>query len=113
MTRDQKIYRAAYLIASMVLGLVFLLGFQKVLYPQEFARAVYSFDLLPDFLIKPFAFIVPWIELICALSLLCIPKFRIPALWISLFLLFSFTVAILINLLRGQEIHCGCFGTFF
>lgn len=113
MTRDQKIYRAAYWIASILLGLVFLAGYRKVLHPLEFARAVYGFYLLPDVLIKPFAYVVPWVELICAVSLLCIPKWRVPALRMSLMLLLAFTGAILISLLRGLEVHCGCFGTLF
>jgi hypothetical protein len=52
----------------------------------------------------------PWLEIVCAACLLFIPRFRIPALWVVLFLLIGFTAAIAINLWRGSEFGCGCFG---
>jgi len=45
----------------------------------------------------------------CAVILLCIPKYRVAALWLVLFLLVLFTSGLVINLLRGSPFSCGCF----
>jgi hypothetical protein len=111
MTRDQKTYRLAYWLASWIIGLLLLSGFQKILYPAEFSLAVYRFHLLPHFLVNPVALYVTWLEMICAVCLLFIPRYRIAALWIVLVLLAMFTGAIAINLLRGSSFSCGCFST--
>jgi uncharacterized membrane protein YphA (DoxX/SURF4 family) len=109
--RDQKIHRAAYLLASGIIGLLLLSGCHKLLYPADFALAVYRFHLLPGVLVNAVALYVSWLELVCAVCLLLVPRCRIAALWIVLVLLAVFTVAIAINLLRGSTFGCGCFGS--
>ena len=110
MTRDRKIYRLIYWIASVVLAAVLLSGFHKLLYPADFAVSVYRFHLLPGFLVNPAAIYLPWLEAVCAVCLLFIPRFRPAALWIVLVLLVLFTAAIGISLIRGSAFGCGCFG---
>lgn len=111
MTRDQKIYRAAYLLASGIIGLLLLSGYHKLLYPDDFALAVYRFHLLPGFLVNGVSLYFAWLEVSCALCLLLVPRYRVAALWIALGLLAVFTVGIAINLLRGSTFGCGCFGS--
>jgi hypothetical protein len=108
-TRDRKVYRLAYWIASVVLAAVLLSGFQKLLYPADFALAVYRFHLLPDALVNVTALYLPWLEAACALCLVCIPRYRTAALWIVMALLVLFTAGIVVNLLRGTAFGCGCF----
>lgn len=110
MMRGQQIYRLSYWIAATIIAAVFLLGSYKIFDPSEFIHAVCSFDLLPEVLIKPVAYLISWFEFICAVSLLCVPRFRRAALWGALVLLAVFTLVIAISLLRGLEIGCGCFG---
>ncbi len=110
MTRDQKICRLAYWIASFIMAAVLLSGYHKLLYPADFAVSVYRFHLLPGFLVNVAALYLPWLELVCALCLLFIPRYRGAALWIVLILLAGFTAAIGINLWRGSVFGCGCFG---
>ena len=111
MTRDQKIYRLTYWIASCIIGLILLSGYHKWLYPSEFALAVYRYHLLPDSLVNLASLYFPWLETICGVCLILIPRFRRAALWITLVLLLGLTGGIIINLLRGTPFGCGCFST--
>lgn len=111
MTRDQKIYRFAYWVACFILATTLLSGYHKVLYPADFALSVYRFHLLPDGLVNISAIYFQWLEVVCGLCLLLVPKFRVAALWILLILLIAFTGAIGINLIRGTAFSCGCFSS--
>ncbi|MEE9367582.1 MAG: MauE/DoxX family redox-associated membrane protein [Pontiella sp.] len=106
---DQKTYRLAYWIASVLIAAVLLSGYHKVLYPEDFALAVYRFHLLPDILVNMASLHFQWLETGCAICLLFIPRYRVAALWITLALLILFTGGIVINLLRGSVFSCGCF----
>jgi hypothetical protein len=109
-TRDQKIYQRTYWIASFIVAASLLAGYQKILFPADFAVSVYRFHLLPGALINLTALYLPWLELVCAVCLLGIPRCRASALWIVLILLAGFTAAIGINVWRGSVFGCGCFG---
>ena len=109
MTRDQKTYRLAYWLACFIVAATFLSGYHKILYPADFALAVYRFRLLPDFAVNAVSLWMQWLEVVCALCLLFVPKFRVAALWIALVLLVLFTGGIAVNLLRGSVFSCGCF----
>ncbi len=108
MTRDEKIYRCAEWVASVIIAAVLLMGFYKILYPADFALSVYRFHLLPNSMVNPAAIYLPWLEMVCAVCLF-IPRWRKAALWIVLTLLLLFTVGIIINLLSGNNFSCGCF----
>ena len=110
MTRDQKTYRMAYWLASYIIGAVLLSGYQKIFHPADFALSVYRFHLLPDFAVNLTALYITWLETLCGICLLAVPKFRVAALWIALFLFVAFTGGIAVNLLRGSAFGCGCFG---
>ena len=110
MNREQKMYRGAYWLASLIIALVMLSGYQKAFHPAEFSVAVYRFQLLPGGLVNLAALYLPWLEIMSALFLLFVPRYRVAALWIILFLLLIFTAAIGINLWRGTSFGCGCFG---
>ena len=109
MTRDQKVYRFTYWLACSILAVTFLSSYHKILYPADFALAVYRFHLLPDFMVNLVSLYFQWLEMVCAVCLLCIPKYRVAALWISLVLFILFTGGIAINLIRGTAFGCGCF----
>ncbi len=110
MTRDQKTYRLAYWIASFIIAATLLSGWHKILHPADFALAVYRYHLLPDFLVNMVSLFFPWLEVVTALALLFIPRFRVAALCLAMAILLLFTAGIAINLLRGTPFGCGCFG---
>jgi uncharacterized membrane protein YphA (DoxX/SURF4 family) len=103
--------RVAELAARVLLGLVFLLfGFDKVVHPDDFARAIDNYRLLPEILVNLVAVTLPWVECLCGLMLLCGQWVRSAAL-VSAFLLCVFILAVSITLVRGLDIECGCFNT--
>lgn len=104
-------YRIMEPAARILLGLVFLLyGFDKIFDPGDFARAISNYKILPEAFVNLVAVVLPWIEIACGLLLLSGQWVRSAAL-VSAFLLVVFVVAVSVALVRGLDIHCGCFHT--
>ena len=99
------------LCARMILGAVFIYAsIGKIIHPADFAKAVYNYQILPDTLINLTAVTLPWLELI--LGIFLILGFWLPgAVLLSNLLLVTFFGALVFNLSRGLDIHCGCFST--
>jgi len=99
------------LAARLFLAVVFLYAsVDKILHPVEFAKAVYLYQILPGPLINLAALILPWLELVLGLCLAAGIWLPGAVLW-SNALLGTFFAALLFNLFRGLDIHCGCFST--
>jgi len=93
----------------MGLGLVFIwASVDKIINPDQFAEMIYHYKILPEFLIHPVAIFLPWLELITG-ALLIIGLWEKTALIIFNLLIFVFMIALLSALIRGLDIHCGCF----
>jgi putative oxidoreductase len=106
--QNTGIYRVIELAARIVVGLVFLLyGLDKITHPDNFARAIANYRLLPEALVNLVAVTLPWVECVCGLLLLAGQWVRSAAL-VSAFLLSVFVVAVSITLARGLDIACGC-----
>ena len=106
--QNTGIYRVIELAARIVVGLVFLLyGLDKITRPDNFARAIANYRLLPEALVNLVAVTLPWVECVCGLLLLAGQWVRSAAL-VSAFLLGVFVVAVSITLARGLDIACGC-----
>ena len=99
------------LLFRIILGFVFIYAaVSKTAEPEDFARAISNYKLLPIFLINISAITLPWIELSCGLLLVFgISVKENSAILSSLLLIFI--IAITISLARGLNIDCGCFGT--
>jgi uncharacterized membrane protein YphA (DoxX/SURF4 family) len=113
MELDQNLrrYRVVESGIRVVLGLVFLLyGLDKVSQPDVFARSIANYRLLPEVFVNLMAVVLPWIEVLCGLLLIFGQWIRSAAL-VSGFLLVVFVIAVSITLVRGLDIHCGCFNT--
>ena len=109
----KKFLSNQYLLFTLrvILGLIFIYsGIIKIIDTSGFSNSIYNYKLLPDFLINLLAIILPWIELITGLLLLLGITIKENALIINT-LLIIFILAIIINLFRGLDINCGCFGT--
>jgi len=99
------------LCARLILGAVFIYAsIDKLLHPEAFATAVYNYQILPDFLINLTAIVLPWLELILGLFLIS-GLFREGSVCIVTVLMIVFSGAMIFNLARGLDIHCGCFNT--
>jgi uncharacterized membrane protein YphA (DoxX/SURF4 family) len=100
-----------FLIARLILGVVFIYAsMDKIAHPAAFAKDVFNYQILPEFLINVTALVLPWLELILGIFLL-IGLFREGTAWIATLLLVVFFGAMVFNLARGLDIHCGCFNT--
>lgn len=97
-------------LVCWITGLVFLTAcLPKIIQPAEFSVAIYRYQLVPHGVINVLAVFLPWLELVCAISLCVIPRLRRGALILVILMLIIFTAAISINLYRGIDIACGCF----
>ena len=94
-----------------VLGFIFTYAaIEKIAQPEEFARVIMNYRLLPLPSVNIVAIILPWIELLAGLGLIAGISIRSNAMLI-LFMLGIFSIAIVLALFRGLDISCGCFGT--
>jgi len=93
------------------LGAVFVYAaYDKILHPLDFAKAVYNYQILPDILVNLVALILPFLELFMGICLIL--GFWLPgATVISSGLMVVFISALVFNLFRGLDVHCGCFST--
>jgi uncharacterized membrane protein YphA (DoxX/SURF4 family) len=99
------------IIARLILGAIFIYAsIDKIIHPAAFAKAIYNYQILPDSLINLTAIVLPWLELILGLFLI-IGLFREGSACIVTVLMLVFFGAMIFNLARGLDIHCGCFGT--
>jgi putative oxidoreductase len=98
------------ILCRLILGSIFLYAsIEKIIDPQEFAIAIYNYQLLPDWAINLLAVMLPWLEVLVAACLIAGIYTRGAALLASLLFL-VFAVALTISLARGLDISCGCFG---
>ncbi|HVP36836.1 MAG TPA: MauE/DoxX family redox-associated membrane protein [Terriglobales bacterium] len=99
------------LLFRLIVGITFLYAsLDKIVHPDQFARIVYNYKILPGFLINIFAITLPWVELLCGVFLILGLFIEGSSTLISLVLV-SFIIALSVNFLRGVDIACGCFTT--
>ena len=101
--------RAAVVLSRLVLSAIFIYaGIGKIGRPSEFADAVLAFRILPVETVNVFAIILPWVELLCGLSIL----FGVGAASAGLLLAImnvAFIAAAVTAIVRGLHITCHCF----
>jgi len=99
------------LAARWILGLTFIYAsYNKILFPADFAKIIYGYDLFPTAFINLIAIILPFLELVTALALI-IGVYPRSAVSVINLLLVAFIILLSINLIRGHEFDCGCFAT--
>lgn len=97
--------------ARLLLGLIFIAAsIDKIWHPGAFAEAVYNYQVLPDAVVNLAAIVLPWVELVLG-ALLILGSWLPGAVLLANVLLISFFAALLFNVARGLDVHCGCFPT--
>ena len=92
-----------------ILGTIFIAAsYYKIVSPEVFAKAVYGYDLLPDYSINLIAIIFPYMECFSGLCLILGIYQRAAAILINAMLI-GFIILLSINLVRGHQFDCGCF----
>jgi len=107
----QKVLQNGWLelVSRWILGLTFIYAsYNKILFPADFAKIIYGYDLFPHALINLIAIILPFLELVAALALIS-GVYPRSAVSIINVLLAAFITLLSINLIRGHEFNCGCF----
>ena len=103
--------RPVQILARLLLGGIFIYAsLDKISHPREFAAIVANYGILPDFLLSLLALVLPWLELIAGLCLVCGLWVRSAAFLLSLLLL-AFILALGFNAARGVSLSCGCFSS--
>jgi uncharacterized membrane protein YphA (DoxX/SURF4 family) len=112
MTAGRLVGRAVLLVLRLVTaGLFIWAASVKLANPVKFLFSIKGFEVLPEHMLEPLTFMVPWIELVCAAALL-LGFWARPAAIVIGGMLLVFVGAILSVLIRGMSVDCGCFGDF-
>lgn len=103
--------RYVVLVFRLILAALFLTSaIGKLVDIERYSvDAVYDFGILPMVLARPFGLVMPFIELLCALGLLCGVLTRLSAFGVALMSV-AFFLAKGFLLAQGRNIECGCFG---
>ena len=105
-------FRARYLwrILDLIVGGIFIYaGVIKALEPVQFANDIDNYKTLPWFISVRLAFYLPWLEIVCGLTLIFRFLYR-GGLSILTALILIFVGATIAAKARGLDITCGCFG---
>ncbi len=84
-------------------------GIVKIRNPEAFIEIVKAYNLLPEELVVLWGIFLPYIELVTGLFLF-FGLWHKSAVLSSSVLFLIFAAAVSINILRGADIACGCFG---
>ena len=96
-----------YLLIRIVLGLVFIYaGAAKLIDPKAFARVISQYDILPEFLLAPFAIGLPAVEFLAGIGLIFNVRGSF-AIIASLLVLFVLVLGY--GVMNNMDIDCGCF----
>lgn len=98
-----------YYVGRILLGGIFLwASWEKILEPAAFLQIMANYRILPGSLVPFTAVVLPYLEGILGVLLIAGFRTRACALVAEL-LLGIFTIALILNLVRGVDVACGCF----
>ncbi|MGA2403965.1 MAG: MauE/DoxX family redox-associated membrane protein [Syntrophobacteraceae bacterium] len=99
----------SFLCMRLLLGTVFIAAsIDKIAHPSEFAKIVLNYQTLPGYLINIVAIVLPWLEALLGLFILC--GWWLPgATVVANLLLVAFFGALAQAVARGIDLTCGCF----
>lgn len=98
----------ALIFRLYIAGLFIYAGMYKINYAAEFAETIASYRMVPHWGVNVMAVVMPWVEVICGLLLVCGIRVRSCAVILG-GLLAVFTAGIAMNLVWDSPISCGCF----
>jgi putative oxidoreductase len=94
---------------KIFIGALFIISsVTKIPEPARFADSIANYKILPDFLLMPMAYTVPWIQLIAGVCII-LDIYAQSSAFILCGLLVVYIAAITSAFVRGFEIECGCF----
>lgn len=97
------------LFCRIIVGLMFIVvGVGKIAHPEDFAREIANYQILPNIFINAVAIFVPWIEFFAGTLLLFGIQMKASSLVIGAMTI-VFTTAVIIAIAKGLNIECGCY----
>ena len=103
--------RYLHYLFRLVLGGVFIwAGIIKITNPLGFAQDISNYQILPQSISFFLALFLPWIEVICGVFIITGLFLRSSSLFLC-GLLGGFLILIIVTLIRGIDVECGCFGS--
>jgi uncharacterized membrane protein YphA (DoxX/SURF4 family) len=103
--------RYFFVVSRLLLGGIFIAAAAgKIVHPAEFAKVIHNYQILPDSFINIAAIVLPWLEALLG-ALLAAGVWLPGAVALANLLLLCFFSALVFNLARGINVHCGCFST--
>jgi len=98
-----------YLVFRAVLGGIFIYsGSVKLMDTYKFAKVLYEYGILPDFLINPAAAGLPLVEIAAGLGLILNLKYSLETITLMLLM---FIGVLWFGILNNLNIDCGCFSS--
>lgn len=95
----------------LLLGMVFIFAsVDKIMQPAEFARIVSNYQLLPGAFVNGVAIMLPWLELFLGCFLI-MGRWLPGTVFLCNLLLITFFATLILNVVHGLDVHCGCFST--
>jgi uncharacterized membrane protein YphA (DoxX/SURF4 family) len=96
----------------LILAAMFLISaYGKLVNLEEYSvAAIYNFQLVPIWLARPAGYILPFIELACALGILFGVLTRLSAYGIAAMSVVFFGAKMIVEYVQHRIIYCGCFG---
>ncbi len=96
----------------LLAGILLVAGISKLFDREGFVQAVEAYQILPARLSRMFALILPYLEITVAFFLLIGLATRLVAV-LAILLFITFIITLGINLLRGKDLDCHCFGKLY
>tara|TARA_Y100001968_G_C18873276_1_gene488227 strand:- start:90 stop:545 length:456 start_codon:yes stop_codon:yes gene_type:complete len=97
------------IIFRFILGIIFIYAsYPKIMDPISFSDNIHNYHITPIFVENLAALIIPWIELIVGVFLI-LGVFLDGSIDITIGLLIFFIFILSQAVLRGIDVHCGCF----
>lgn len=109
--RSRQLLRVVENWISAILALVLMASsIQHINNPYAFLSSVYSYQTVGMFFGVVVAAVLPFVQLIIAMSLLSDSESRFQCFGIASLIFFIFCVMQVVAYTRGLNISCGCFG---
>jgi uncharacterized membrane protein YphA (DoxX/SURF4 family) len=107
--RSQPAEWAGLATRLVAAGVWLAVGITKIADLEQFRSQVHAYALLPGALEAPFAYALPFVEVVLGLYLVVGLLIR-PAALVGCFLMIVFVAAMAQAWARGLSLDCGCFG---
>ena len=109
-TNNQKQINNRQLMSN-IMGTIFIIfGLLKLVNLPKFVEIFTKYDIISQ-KIQSYAYIYPFIEI--ALGIAYLNKYKLkPVNYITIFIMIISIISVLISISRGQNLRCGCLGSF-